>query len=219
MNSETIAISGGFDPIHPGHVELIEAAKEYGRLIIILNTDEWLIRKKGFYFQPWEDRGKLLEAYADTIIQAKDDDGTVCENLKELRPTYFGNGGDRKEGNTPELKVCKEFGITPVWNLEGAHASLHSSSIYSKKRVHRKWGYYDVLADEPGIKVKRLRLEAGGATSRQKHSGRTEYLFMPDGSVKVTSPGVWHALKAPSNEPMNVYEVQLGVCEEEDVER
>lgn len=88
-----IAISGGFDPIHPGHIAMIEEARKYGEVHIIVNSDEWLVRKKGFYFQPWQDRKKILEAYTPHVYAVDDSDGTVCEALRRIQPDYFGNGG------------------------------------------------------------------------------------------------------------------------------
>jgi len=76
-----IVISGGFDPIHPGHIAMIEDARKYGEVHIVVNSDEWLVRKKGFFFQPWTDRKKTLEAYTPHIHAVDDSDGTVCEAL------------------------------------------------------------------------------------------------------------------------------------------
>lgn len=117
----TVAVSGGFDPIHKGHVRMILEAAQFGDVIIVANSDEWLIRKKEKFFMTWNERAEILSSIKGVVkvIKAKDDDGTVCETLRELRPTYFANGGDRKNYNTPEGEVCQELGITMLWGIGG----------------------------------------------------------------------------------------------------
>lgn len=213
-----IVISGGFDPIHPGHIAMIEDAQKYGEVHIIANSDEWLVRKKGFFFQPFTDRKKILEAYTPHVHTVDDSDGTVCEALRRIRPDYFGNGGDRTNKNTPELDVCVELGIEPVFELGGGKYSS-SSAINGKQRVITRWGWYDVLLDMPKLKVKMLHVESGKSLSLQKHDERSEFFFMPSGEVRLNLPGVWHVLKAPDGEPLDVLEVQIGNSVEDDEER
>lgn len=213
-----IAISGGFDPIHPGHIAMIEDAMQYGEVHIIVNSDEWLIRKKGFFFQPWIDRKKILEAYTAHIHAVDDSDGTVCEALRRIKPDYFGNGGDRGKTNTPELSVCEELGIEPVFEIGGGKYSS-SSALNAKQRVATRWGWYDVILDFHKIKVKMLHIDAGKTLSLQRHDDRSEFFFMPNGEMRVNLPGVWHVLEAPTNHPIDVLEVQMGVSTEEDIEK
>jgi D-beta-D-heptose 7-phosphate kinase/D-beta-D-heptose 1-phosphate adenosyltransferase len=218
MSTKTIAISGGFDPIHPGHIALIEAARAYGEVHIILNSDEWLIAKKGFVFQSWQDRKKILEVYTPHIHQVDDADGTVCEALARITPTYFGNGGDRTFGNTPELAQCEVLGIEPVFEL-GGETYRSSSEINARNRVTTRWGWYHVLLDMPQLKLKLLHIEAGKKLSLQRHEKRSEFFFMPNGEVRMNLPGVWHAPRAPEHAPLEIVEVQLGPSEEHDIER
>lgn len=126
-----IAISGGFDPIHSGHVDYIEDAARFGRVMVVLNTDEWLIRKKGYVFQKWADRAKILRAMTDVfeVIPAEDDDGTVCKSLELYRPDMFGNGGDRTNKNTPEMQTCLEYGITMRFGLGGKKTQSSSELV------------------------------------------------------------------------------------------
>lgn len=215
---KTIVISGGFDPIHPGHIAMIESAREYGEVHIIANSDDWLIRKKGFFFQPWTDRKKILEAYTPHVHTVDDSDGTVCEALRRIKPDYFGNGGDRTSKNTPELDVCAELGIEPVFGLGGGKYSS-SSAINGRQRVETRWGTYDVLLDMPQLKVKILNIAAGKKLSLQRHEGRSEFFFMPNGEVRMNLPGVWHAPTAPVDQDLTILEVQIGVAEEHDIER
>lgn len=213
-----IAISGGFDPIHPGHIAMIEDAMKYGEVHIIVNSDEWLIRKKGFFFQPWIDRKKILEAYTPHIHAVDDADGTVCEALRRIKPDLFGNGGDRGMKNTPELSVCDELGIEPVFELGGGKYSS-SSALNAKQRITTRWGWYDVVLDMHAIKVKMIHLDAGQTLSLQRHSDRSEFFFMPNGEVRMNLPGVWHVLEAPKDHPLDVLEVQVGILHEEDIDR
>lgn len=213
-----IAISGGFDPLHPGHIAMIEAAGAYGEVHIILNSDAWLVRKKGFFFQPWDDRKRILEAYTSHVHAVNDSDGTVCEALTRIKPDYFGNGGDRGKKNTPELTVCETLNIEPVFELGGGKYSS-SSAVNGKNRVMTRWGWFDVIIDMPKLKVKMLHVEAGKSLSLQRHEMRSEFFFMPNGEVRVNLPGVWHVLRAPEHTSLDVLEVQVGTSEEEDEER
>jgi cytidyltransferase-like protein len=213
-----IALSGGFDPIHPGHIAMIEEAQKYGEVHLIVNSDAWLIRKKGFFFQPLHDRKKILEAYTPHIHEVDDADGTVCEALQRIMPHYFGNGGDRGKTNTPELTLCKELGIEPVFELGGGKYSS-SSVINGKERVETRWGRYDVILDMPNLKVKMLHVDPGKTLSLQRHTERSEFFFMPNGEVRVNLPGVWHTLSAPPHETLSLLEVQVGQSHEHDIEK
>ena len=224
--NRTIMLSGGFDPIHPGHIDMIKQARERtkGVVMIALNSDEWLIRKKGFFFQSFEHRKAILEAMFGLgivwVVPVDDSDGTVCKALEQYKPQYFGNGGDRKPDNTPEVELCNKLGIELVWNLDDPSTKdLHSSFFLSKKRVERQWGYYDVLLDEPWCKVKRLVIYPGKSLSKQYHLKRTEYFFYKDGTHEVNEPEWIHQPKNNGSENLEIIEVQTGVCEEEDIVR
>jgi len=129
-----IALSGGFDPLHRGHLEMIKDAAVYGKVIIILNSDLWLERKKGYHFMDWEDRAEILKAirYVDDVIPVEDaNGGTVIEALKIIKPDFFGNGGDRNESNTPEVRTCEELVIEMVFGLGGNKIQSSSELIDS----------------------------------------------------------------------------------------
>lgn len=123
-----IALSGGFDCVHAGHIRMIEEASKYGRVHVYLNSDAWLMRKKGYVFQDIKERYEILSAlrHVNLVIPAEDDDGTVCETLKKFKPAFFGNGGDRGSENTPELTLCLDLGIKPIFGLGGE--KIQSSS-------------------------------------------------------------------------------------------
>ena len=127
--NKIVVVSGGFDPVHSGHIELFkEASKLSDTLIVGLNSDAWLKRKKGYVFMPWEERAEIIKSIKGVtdVVKCIDLDNTVCETLKKLKPTYFGNGGDRKEGNVPEEVVCKCEGIVMLWGVGGG--KIQSSS-------------------------------------------------------------------------------------------
>lgn len=132
-----IAISGGFDPCHIGHLRMMFDAASFGKLIVILNTDEWLMRKKGFVFMPWQERRELLMHYrfVHGIVAAMDDDGTVSESILNLGRSiqYFGNGGDRSITNTPEAIVCEKLGIQLLYGLGGPKVQSSSDLVKNAK--------------------------------------------------------------------------------------
>tara|TARA_R100000315_G_C5212738_1_gene126577 strand:+ start:362 stop:805 length:444 start_codon:yes stop_codon:yes gene_type:complete len=138
----TIAVSGGFDPIHKGHVQMIREAAEYGNVIVILNSDEWLIDKKGYKFMSFEERAYIAGSIkgVTVVTNVDDSDGTVCHALERFRPDYFANGGDRYEENTPEMDVCEKLGIQMLWNIGGGKIQSSSELVmkaqYGKRRFN-----------------------------------------------------------------------------------
>tara|TARA_R100000008_G_scaffold77976_1_gene58701 strand:+ start:2945 stop:3406 length:462 start_codon:yes stop_codon:yes gene_type:complete len=131
MSKKVIMVSGGFDPIHVGHVRMIQEAAEYGDVLVAVNSDEWLKRKKGFIFMPWEQRVEILYALADVsdVCAVDDSDGTVCSAITLHRPDYFANGGDRGRENTPEMDVCENLDIEMLWGVGGEDKANSSSHI------------------------------------------------------------------------------------------
>jgi len=132
--NKTVMVSGGFDPVHAGHIRMIREAAQYGDVIIIANSDNWLHRKKGFVFMEFERRIEILNAIKGVILvdSVDDTDGTVCEAIRRLKPTFFANGGDRGRTNTPEQDVCEEIGVKLLWGI-GGEEKLQSSSELAKK--------------------------------------------------------------------------------------
>ncbi len=137
-----VAVSGGFDPIHVGHIRLVNEAKKLGeRLVVILNNDNWLLTKKGFTFMSEADRKEILESLAsvDEVVlttHTKDDtDRSICRELKKIHPHIFANGGDRTHEDAqnkssslnPEAELCSALGIETVWNV-GKGGKIRSST-------------------------------------------------------------------------------------------
>jgi cytidyltransferase-like protein len=140
MGEKIIAVSGGFDPVHVGHLRMMQDASQHGKLLVIVNSDDWLLKKKGYVFMPWEERAELIGAYdfVDHVVMAKDEDRTVVASLDELRPDIFANGGDRENVNTPEARFCRENGIEMIWGIGGGKIQSSSSmvkNVTQKKRI------------------------------------------------------------------------------------
>ena len=137
---KTIALSGGFDPTHVGHLRMMQEASKLGRVIIILNSDVWLMRKKGYIFMSYGERKEILEGFScvSEVVSVDDSDNTVCEAIERLRPNYFGNGGDRKNDNVPEVDLCKKIEVELVWNLGGLKIQSSSDLVQSTLEITEK---------------------------------------------------------------------------------
>jgi cytidyltransferase-like protein len=247
MNSNTVVVvSGGFDPVHSGHIRLIKAARELGdHLIVGINSDEWLARKKGRAFMPWTERLCVLNNLkpVDEVYTFDDEDGTACHLLQQVRAHYpdariiFANGGDRTKENIPEMSVP---GIEFVFGVGGEDKANSSSWIlqeWKAPRTDRAWGYYRVLHEVGSqVKVKELTVDPGKTLSMQRHSYRAELWFVAEGEATLNwefggekirlhrqqtiNVGEWHQLHNPTDRPLRVIEIQYGAeCVEEDIER
>lgn len=223
-----VCVSGGFDPLHIGHLEMLREAATYGELVVIINSDAWLMRKKGFVFLPWEQRAAIIGdlKHVSAVSHVDDTDGTVCEALMRLKPGYFANGGDRKSDNTPEKMVCEHVGIEMLWNIGGGKADS-SSDIARRAWVERAWGRYMTLDEGADYKVKKLQFDPGKSLSLQYHNHRCEYWYMtgPDAKVRLNDDefivnassapvaverGMIHQLTNTGSEPLTVIEIQSG---------
>jgi cytidyltransferase-like protein len=127
-----VAVCGGFDPIHVGHIRHFKEAKSLGdELVVILNSDDWLRRKKGYVFMPFKDRKEIIESirYVDRVVPyVEDQTGTVAKTLEKLKPDIFAKGGDRTISNIPksEIETCRRLGIKIVEGVGGE--KIESSS-------------------------------------------------------------------------------------------
>lgn len=136
-----VMVSGGFDPIHIGHIRYIQEAKKLGDyLIVVINNDNWLRFKKGKEFMPEIERKEIIEAISgvDKVFISKHSKNTkdisVCEEIKKIKPHIFANGGDRKPSwiPIPEVALCKELNIKMVYNV-GRGGKVRSSTELVKK--------------------------------------------------------------------------------------
>ncbi len=129
-----VAVSGGFDPIHIGHIDMFYEAKSLGdELVVILNNDNWLEKKKGHVFMPQAERKEIIETLkpVDRVVltehEVNPDDMSACQALEELKPDIFANGGDRHKHNIPEVATCEKIGCKMVFNV-GSRGKIQSSS-------------------------------------------------------------------------------------------
>ncbi len=130
MKPVIVAVSGYFDPLHVGHLELFGRAKSLGDVLVVIVNNDLQLRLKRENKEPFmkqEDRINLIDAigFVDKVVLSVDKDGSVCETLKLLKPDIFAQGGDRHFGEVPETIVCKELGIKMV---QGLGAKIRASS-------------------------------------------------------------------------------------------
>lgn len=146
LKSTIIILSGGFDPVHSGHIKMFNEAKNMGMVFIALNSDEWLTSKKGKPFMSFEERKFILQNLksVDKVFNMDDSDGTACDGIKRIYEAcnlcddlvmdiYFGNGGDRKEDNVPEVELCNSLGIKLLWNVGGGKTQSSSDLLKAWK--------------------------------------------------------------------------------------
>ena len=190
-----IIVSGGFDPIHSGHISYFKAAKELGdKLIVALNSDEWLVNKKGKFFMPFNERKAIIEnlSSVDSVINFLDDDkGSATNALIKVKDMYpnddiaFANGGDRNQGNITEMSV---EGIEFLFSVGGDDKKNSSSWILKKWQYYheeRLWGSFYNLFEDDQVKVKELIVMPGKGMSFQKHFKRHEIWMVSTGSCIV----------------------------------
>ena len=123
-------VSGGYDPIHIGHIRQIKEASNYGKVIVVLNSDEWLQRKKGYVFMPYEERKEILLSlkYVHRVFHQAGHGDTVAESILRYQPNIFCKGGDRTPDTMPqdELDACEKVGCRIVYGVGGG--KVQSSS-------------------------------------------------------------------------------------------
>jgi cytidyltransferase-like protein len=194
-----VVITGGFDPLHSGHIAYIKAARELGdSLIVGVNSDEWLRRKKGQEFMSWEERATIIAALhdVDRVINFDDSDNSAKAAIKKVRAIHpqaqiiFANGGDRTKENIPEMDLLEEMlHLDFVFGVGGEDKKNSSSWIlqeWKAPKTARPWGYYRVLHEnDKEVKVKELTVDPGQCLSMQKHQNRAEHWFIAEGSAEV----------------------------------
>ena len=191
-----IVVSGGFDPIHSGHIAYFRSAKSHGdKLIVALNSDAWLEKKKSKFFMPFDERKAIIESikFVDEVVSFKDDIKGSCinalEKIKKSYPDddiYFANGGDRDKKNIPEMSVS---GINFLFGVGGNDKKNSSSWILNKWQYYfeeRQWGTFFNLFETKNIKVKELIVKPGKSMSFQRHFKRNEIWLVSEGSCVVT---------------------------------
>ena len=137
---DIILVSGGFDPIHSGHIKLINDANKYGDVVVLLNSDAWLRNKKGREFLPFDERKIIMQNIKGVldVLDFDDSDNTCIDGLRKVKKKYtnsiikFANGGDRNDETTPETAFCNQNNIEALWGIGGNNKSNSSSWILKK---------------------------------------------------------------------------------------
>jgi cytidyltransferase-like protein len=248
-----VLVTGGFDPIHSGHIAYIKAARLLGDYLVVgLNSAAWLERKKGRAFLSWEERATIIGELKDVgrVINFDDSDGTARDAVRKVRSIFsdadivFANGGDRTQENIPEMDIA-DSKLTFVFGVGGENKMNSSSWIleeWKAPKTERLWGYYRVLHEVSGMKVKELTVNPGQSLSMQRHHHRAEYWIVSEGSAVLNTKlssgyamppktlnqhdehhvlvSEWHQLTNPFDVPVKIVEIQYGErCVEEDIER
>lgn len=190
-----IVVSGGFDPIHSGHIAYLNSASKLGeRLIVALNSDEWLVEKKDSFFMPFNERKQILQNIkaVDEVIAFEDDkNGTCIDALEKVKNNYpddeiiFCNGGDRTKENIPEMSVTD---VNFMFGVGGEDKKNSSSWILKQWQYtgeERIWGKFFNLFSDDVVKVKELIIEPKKGLSFQKHYFRSEVWFVSKGACNV----------------------------------
>jgi cytidyltransferase-like protein len=252
-----VLVTGGFDPLHSGHIAYFKAAKAFGsKLVVGINSNEWLIRKKSRAFMDWSERAEIIRnlSMVDEVIAFDDSDGSASDAILQLATKHpeativFANGGDRHASNIPVAEqrvlgkltnVAWEFG---VGGIDKMNSSSWILAEWKSPKTERQWGYYRVLHDVKGCKVKELTVDPGKSLSMQRHKMRHEYWLVSEGACVVNSMleggykmpaktleihdefkvpmNTWHQLTNPFDVPCKIVEIQYGDdCIEEDIER
>ena len=192
-----ILITGGFDPIHSGHISYIQSAKKLGDILVVgVNSDAWLTRKKGMPFMSEIERCNIIKNIVgvDFVITFNDSDGSARHAIKMVRQSYpqdriiFANGGDRTLENIPEMSV-EDNNLEFVFGVGGEDKKNSSSWIleeWKSPKTERQWGYYRVLHEpNKNVKLKELTVEPGKSLSMQRHRDRAEFWFVSEGTASV----------------------------------
>jgi D-beta-D-heptose 7-phosphate kinase/D-beta-D-heptose 1-phosphate adenosyltransferase len=216
-----VLVTGGFDPLHSGHIAYFEAAAKLGDILIVgVNSDDWLGRKKGRAFMPFTERSAIIRNLrcVDFVIGFNDDDNTAKDAIRMVRQSYpqdiciFANGGDRTRGNIPEMDIDEDK-VQFVFGVGGTDKANSSSWIldeWKAPKTERPWGYYRILhSPNRNVKVKELVVNPGQSLSMQRHFKRAEEWFVAEGIATVWTrigDGTGHVFRGMYNrmESLNI---------------
>ena len=205
--NRVVLVTGGFDPLHSGHIAYFKEAKKLGdQLVVGLNSDDWLTRKKGRPFMPFEERAAIIKELAcvNDVIRFNDDDDTARNAIGHILATtvdnvVFANGGDRTNTTTPEYATYGNYpSVEFAFGIGGANKANSSSWIldeWKTQKTERDWGYWRVLDHKPekGYKVKELVIYPGKSLSDQRHFKRSEDWTILEGVVDMQTE--WNSNK------------------------
>ena len=203
---DIVLVTGGVDPLHSGHIEYFKAAKELGdHLVVGVNSDEWLTRKKGRPFMSFDERSAIIKelSVVDEVIGFDDIDDTANHAIMQVVSTkssesklIFANGGDRSKSNIPEMKFTDVEFVFGVGGENKANSSSWILDEWKTQKTERDWGYWRVLDHKPkqGYKVKELVIYPGKSLSDQKHFKRSEEWNVLEGIVKMDTE--WNGIQS-----------------------
>ena len=190
-----VIVTGGFDPIHSGHISYLNHADHLGDHVVVgLNSDAWLTRKKGRPFMPWQERMTVLDNLhmVGEVIEFNDDDGSSIDAIRKVREKYphdeiiFANGGDRTSENIPEQVFDDVEFVFGVGGDNKANSSSWILEEWKSPKTSRAWGYYRVLHEVgPHTKLKELTVAPKTCLSMQRHDQRAEFWFVAEGEATV----------------------------------
>ncbi len=250
MSEVIVLVTGGFDPIHSGHILYLKDAKKLGdKLIVGVNSDQWLINKKGNSFMPIDERVNIISnlSVVDEAIEFDDDEFNSASNaIHKVLQKYpdhqiiFANGGDRGSKNTPEMdkftsndNVIFEFGVGGDFKMNSSSWILNS---WKGAKEFRPWGWYRVLDDSKEHKVKEIQVNPNSRLSLQSHEKRSETWTVIKGEAVViinekesllnVNESIFiparskHRLENKTQNSLNIIEIQTGsYFGEEDITR
>ena len=242
-------VSGGFDPFHVGHLRMFQdASKLADKVIVLLNNDEWLVKKKGKPFMNQNQRKEILEEFksiSEVIIQTSNEPSSseAIEEFVKKNPyksICYCNGGDRSNiKNIRESEVCKKLKVNLEFGIGGDN-KIESSSDLTKNYLgdieKRPWGNYHIIAKNLGYQIKEIKVSVNSKLSLQTHQNRAEFWQIIKGNCKVTIAEKEHKLEAndnifipkntlhrienTGNQELTFIEIQLGMdIKEEDIVR
>ena len=239
---DCVVVSGGFDPIHIGHLRMIqEAQKLASKVIVIVNTDRFLLEKKGYVFMCIEERLEIIKAISGVykVVESIDEDMTVCKTLESLAEEEsimcFANGGDREIiSDIAEAEICKKLDIELEFNVGGG--KIQSSSSLVSNEVNKPWGSYKTFEKGEGYLLKRMTILPDQILSLQSHKNRAEHWFVAEGIATIECDdqiktvkqygsffiplGSKHRLSNLNKDVLKIIEVQIGYnLSEEDIVR
>ena len=242
--SNAVLVTGGFDPLHKGHIEYFMEAKKLGdKLIVGLNSDHWLTRKKGKPFMSLENRSSIIQnlSMVNEVVMYNDEDDTSCHAIEQVLHSYdnviFANGGDRILSNIPEYqRYGSDKRVKFVCNVGGDKTESSSWLLdeWKSPKTLRKWGYYKDLYMGEGFKVKELVIEPFSCLSCQRHEHRSELWNLVSGSAEIhmglgeekmiyelnnnasvlIEKGEWHMGCNMTDKPAHIVEIWRGNTEE-----
>lgn len=247
---KVVLVTGGFDPLHSGHIAYFKESKKLGNILVVgVNTDAWLSRKKGQPFMTVNERISIIEelSVVDHCMCFTDDDNTAIEAIRTVKKMYsdshviFANGGDRTSTNIPEMVFDDVEFVFGVGGEDKKNSSSWILENWEKPKTTRLWGNYTVLDKQDTWQVKELSFDVGKSLSDQRHFIRSEHWCIVDGAVKMDleypngdkisktynsgesidiPPMTWHKATNVGTIPVKVIEVWMGnKLTEDDIER